>query len=56
MSIDLLGHGYLHTLACSTLLSPVLLLVDDYGELRHLRLRRVDLPVVFGINAGLFTS
>jgi len=34
----------------------ILLLVGDYGELRHLRLGPVDLPVGFGIKAGLFTS
>lgn len=28
----------------------------DYGELRHLRLVWVDLLVVFGVKAGLFTS
>lgn len=30
--------------------------LTDYGELLHLRLGRVDLPVYeFGIKAGLFT-
>jgi hypothetical protein len=55
MPIDILIRGYLHTLASSTWLPTIFLLVADYGELRHLRLGRVDLLVGFGMKAGLFT-
>ena len=54
MLVDLLIHtsGFFHTLACSTWLSTVLL-VGDYGKLRHLRLGRVDLPGWIRHQSGL---
>jgi hypothetical protein len=59
MPADILIYGYstfTHS-PCSTWLSTTLLLVTDYGELRYLRLGRVDPPACgFGIKAGLFTS